>query len=86
LSRVGLEVKDFFESIGNVPDRVPQPNFVFPLLEFEEHIPPYQQRHNLDDVALTAVLGCSLDVLTDLRLCRRTSFIASTHLPARSPC
>ena len=30
----------------------------------------YQQRHGLDDVALAAVLGCSLDVLTDLRLCR----------------
>src|SRR5215813_11740132 len=30
----------------------------------------YQQRHGLDDVALAAVLGCSLDVLTGLRLCR----------------
>jgi hypothetical protein len=30
----------------------------------------YQHQHNLDDAGLAAVLGCSLDVLTDLRLCR----------------
>jgi hypothetical protein len=31
----------------------------------------YQQRHDLDDAALSALLGCDLAVLTPLRLCRR---------------
>jgi hypothetical protein len=40
----------------------------------------YQQRHNLDDAALAAVLGCALDVLTQLRLCRRPG----AALPSRT--
>jgi hypothetical protein len=31
----------------------------------------HQRRHGLDDAALAAVLGCPLDMLTSLRLCRR---------------
>jgi len=31
----------------------------------------YPARHSLDDAALAAVLGCSVGVLTSLRLCRR---------------
>jgi hypothetical protein len=31
----------------------------------------YQQRHDLDDAALAALLGCNVAVLTPLRLCRR---------------
>lgn len=31
----------------------------------------YQERHQLDDAALAALLGCDADTLTVLRLCRR---------------
>jgi hypothetical protein len=31
----------------------------------------YQQRHGLDDAGLAAVLGCTPNALTQLRLCRR---------------
>ena len=31
----------------------------------------YQRRHQLDDAGLAAVLGCDVDTLTHLRLCRR---------------
>ncbi|MBI1917673.1 MAG: hypothetical protein HYS12_23505 [Planctomycetes bacterium] len=38
---------------------------------FASMLAAYQERHGLDDDGLAALLGCSLDVLTDLRLCRR---------------
>jgi hypothetical protein len=37
-------------------------------------------RHGLDDAALAALLGCTPDVLTQLRLCRRPGEAA----PART--
>jgi hypothetical protein len=38
---------------------------------FASTVAAYQRRHNLEDMALAALLGCTPDVLTHLRLCRR---------------
>ena len=43
----------------------------------------YQQRHTLDDVALAAVLGCSLNGLTDLHAYHR-SWVSSRWTVGRT--